>query len=263
MFYALWLWASGEKNLKRNLFYGGLTLFFLAFFVLSETRGGFIGLGAAVFAFFIFLAFKLPATRKWALPLLVAFIVISSILVYYRHSAFMQRFPGGRVFDIAFSGATVQTRLWTWGSAWQGFLERPLLGWGPENFTLVFDKYFNPHHYVPGQSSETWFDRAHNVFFDYLSETGFLGLLAYLGMFGVFYWEFFRKSAPVIERDISKELRVQKNDFIPGQTVVLRGLLLAMPVGYLVQGLALFDVLPIYINLFLFLAFSAWFYTQQ
>jgi hypothetical protein len=34
-------------------------------------------------------------------------------------------------------------------------------------------------------------------------------------------------------------------------------LIFALPIAYLVQGLVLFEVLPIYINLFLFLAFAA------
>ena len=47
---------------------------------------------------------------------------------------------------------------------------------------------------MPGENNETWFDRAHSVYFDYLSETGILGFLSYLGMFFMFYWEFFKRS---------------------------------------------------------------------
>jgi O-antigen ligase len=132
------------------------------------------------------------------------------------------------------------TRVWTWGSAFRGFEERPLLGWGPENFPAVFDRHFDPRHFVPGQSTETWFDRAHSVFFDYLAETGFLGFLAYLSMFITFFVQFFRRALP------------------RGESIFTEALMVGLPAGYLVQGAVLFDVLPIYINLFLFLAFANW-----
>jgi O-antigen ligase len=139
-----------------------------------------------------------------------------------------------------------------WGEAWKGFLERPVLGWGPENFTTVFDKFFNPNFYAPGQNNETWFDRAHSVYFDYLSETGILGLLAYLGMFAVFAYEFFS-----LKRRAKHEGSGHHN-----ANILVRGLMLAMPVAYLVQGVAIFDVLPMYLCLFLFLAFSSYYFYE-
>ena len=157
---------------------------------------------------------------------------------------FVEKLPQGRLLQLSLSDATAQTRLWVWGEAWQGFLERPILGWGPENFTAVYDKYFNPHFFIPGQSTETWFDRAHSVFFDYLSETGIVGLLSYLGIFVVFAWEFF------------------KTHRRKASGVILAGIVLAVPVAYLGQGIAIFDVLPMYLCLFLFLAFATYFFDK-
>ncbi|MBI2048836.1 MAG: hypothetical protein HYT29_00110 [Parcubacteria group bacterium] len=119
------------------------------------------------------------------------------------------------------------------------------MGWGPENFSAVFDKYFNPGHYVPGKNTETWFDRAHSLYFDALVETGALGFLSYFGIFAVLFWQLARFSANNVR-----------------SAVVQKGLIIALSLGYLVQGLAIFDVLPIYINLFLFFAFSN-FYVNQ
>jgi len=146
--------------------------------------------------------------------------------------------------------------LWTWGSAWRGFLERPLLGWGPENFSAVFDRHFDPRHFVPGAGSETWFDRGHSVIFDYLATTGALGFISYLGMFVVLYW-LFARSRSNLKNDTHQSALVPPASF---RSAFLRGLMLALPIAYLVQGLALFDVLPIYINVFLFLAFASFFF---
>lgn len=62
--------------------------------------------------------------------------------------------------------------------AWEGFKEKPLLGWGQENFNLVFNKYYKPELY----KDEPWFDRVHSIFFDWLIAGGILGLLAYLSI---------------------------------------------------------------------------------
>jgi tetratricopeptide (TPR) repeat protein len=63
--------------------------------------------------------------------------------------------------------------------SWKGFRERPILGWGQDNFILVFSKYYEPALW----NREQWFDRSHNVFLDWLIAGGILGLLAYLSLF--------------------------------------------------------------------------------
>ena len=68
-----------------------------------------------------------------------------------------------------------------WKVAFQGWKERPVLGWGQENFLYVFSKYYDPALW----KNEPWFDRAHNVFLDWLISAGILGLGAYLVMLGV------------------------------------------------------------------------------
>jgi O-antigen ligase len=224
----------------------------LVFFILSQTRGAFIGLGAGIFVMFLYFAFAARGSlRKWSVALLAIGIILGGGIFAIRNSSVLNNIPAGRLLQISFSDATAtaQTRFMVWGEAWKGFLERPILGWGPENFTTVFDKFFNPNFYVPNQGSETWYDRAHSVFFDYLSETGILGLLAYLGIFATFAWEFLKK---------------EKRTAHEGMTTVLeRGMILAVPVAYLVQGIAIFDVLPMYLCLFLFIAFASHFFAKQ
>ncbi len=240
LFYIFWLWLSesGSKLLK-NILYGAAAAFLTVFFIASQTRGAFVGLVAATFVFLAVLVIENQARRKQLLVLIAVLVILLTVLIYYRNTAFVRQLPSGRLFDLAFSDRTFQTRLWTWNSAWQGFKERPILGWGPENFSAVFDKYFDPRHYVPGQNSETWFDYAHSLVFDYLAETGILGLLSFLGIFLVFYREWWKRNS-----DFDKPAK--------------KALLAAMPAGYLVQGLALFNVFPIYLNVFLVFAFACY-----
>jgi len=259
MFYALYLWiygSSAKRKFFRNILYGGLLIILFFFFLLSQTRGAFLGLGAAIFAFLAYLGFSKPEWRKKVAGTSIFLVILAGFLAYNRQSDFVKKMPGGRLFDISFSTDAFQTRIWTWGSAWKGFLERPILGWGPENFSTVFDKYFDSRHFVPGKNTETWFDRAHSVVFDYLSETGIVGLVSYLGIFVVFYMQFFRTSRD--RSNITTNSSNKKNN----HPTILMSLIFAVPVGYLVQGSALFDVLPIYMNLFLFLAFGLYLFHQ-
>jgi O-antigen ligase len=248
MFYVgyLWIASAREKTLTQLKSWGyGVALAIVAFFfVLGQTRGAFLGLEAALFAGALYITFSNKGkVRKWGAVVLLALILLGVGIYSIRNTKFVSSFPEGRLLQLKLTDPTAQTRFLVWGVAWQGFLERPVLGWGPENFTPVFDKFFNPNFYVPGQNSETWFDRAHSVYFDYLSETGILGLLSYLGMFFMFYWEFFKGPHK------HAESRWQ------------RALVFALPVAYLGQGIAIFDVFPMYISIFGFLAFATYYFS--
>jgi tetratricopeptide (TPR) repeat protein len=74
------------------------------------------------------------------------------------------------------SEGTINARFMNWGIAWEGVKERPLLGYGQDNYEYVFSKHYDPNMYA----QEPWFDRTHNLIFDWLIAAGFLGLSAYL-----------------------------------------------------------------------------------
>ncbi len=238
-FYLLWLWFSSKgKTLAKGISYGALGMFLMVFFFLARTRGAFVGLAAAIFLFLVVLAFEYKKLRKWLVLSMAVLAIALGLLVRYNDTNFVKSLPASRLFELQLSDQTFQTRLWTWNSAWKGFLEKPLLGWGPENFSAAFDKYFDPRHFTPGKQSETWFDYAHSLIFDYLAETGILGFLSFAAIFVVFYIELFKKFS--------------------SENKALKALMAALPFGYLVQGLALFNVFAIYISLFFFMAFACY-----
>jgi O-antigen ligase len=239
-FFALWIFIKGEKTTKRKIGYGILLAIFTFFFLLTQTRGAFLGLGMGLILAFLYLAIKLPK-GNFKIASVVIFVVLTlfgTLAVVFRHNdiPLVPFCPSSsRLLDISVSDDTAQTRLWTWGEAIKAWKERPTFGWGPENFSVAFDKYFDPRFFNPNGSSETWFDRAHSVFFDYLAETGTLGLLAYLGIFVIFIIKFFRNKFSADARE--------------------NALLLGIIIAYLSQGAVLFDVTPIYLPLFITFAF--------
>ncbi len=272
IFFCAYLWITSEnKNHRLKLFlYGVPVAFFLFFFYLSKTRGALIGLVIATLVFFLYLLLSSKGkVRKWSFLGISFFALFAGLIMFVsfylsphcaksKCSNFAKNLSSNRLLDLSPGEQSFKTRTWTWNSAWQGFKERPVFGWGPENFSAVFDRYFDPRHYIPGANSETWFDRAHSVFFDYLAETGFLGLVSYISIFVVFFWQLFKNKKAALAHQFREK---EKENLY--HNPLLFGLLLALPIGYLIQGLALFDVLPIYLNLFLFLAFSLYQFDQK
>lgn len=78
-----------------------------------------------------------------------------------------------------------------WGYGMQAFKERPLLGYGPNNFeyalqdTLTSDIFFF--------KGGNWADKAHNSLIDSLVETGIIGTLAMLFIFLTASWYGFKR----------------------------------------------------------------------
>jgi len=263
IFFALFLLFSKHEKItvQKIIIYGSLIIFYLIFFIAAETRSTFFGLGAAIAVFLLALALTVKKIRTPIITTLIILIILTGTLIYYHNSSFVKNLPGGRFFDIS-GFSSISHRFWAWKIAFQAFLERPIFGWGPENFSAAFDKYFNPAYFnpqIPG-GGETWFDRAHSVIFDYLAETGILGLLSYLGIFLAFYWEFFKTWLKNNKENIqikkpSKQITDKKSNL---KETIYWLLIFVLPIAYFVNQLALFDVLPIILSWFFFLAFAVY-----
>lgn len=105
---------------------------------------------------------------------LVTLFALSRESVFVKSNIFLNRFT-----TISATDATGNSRIMVWQMAIEGFKEKPILGWGQDNFSYVFAKHHNPGMY--GQ--EPWFDRSHNVFFDWLIAAGIIGLLGHLALY--------------------------------------------------------------------------------
>lgn len=72
---------------------------------------------------------------------------------------------------------TLGMRLDAWGAAAEGVRERPLAGWGPENFRIVFDRH-GPAVRSERITQALSYDRAHDFFVEAAAAGGLPGLLA-------------------------------------------------------------------------------------
>ncbi len=78
-----------------------------------------------------------------------------------------------------FGDITITSRFLNAKIAIDGLRSRPLFGYGQENYKNIFDTHFDPRMYT----QEAWFDRTHDVFFDWLVAGGTVGLILYLSLY--------------------------------------------------------------------------------
>jgi O-antigen ligase/tetratricopeptide (TPR) repeat protein len=160
----------------------------LAFFgmIFSGTRGSLIGLvggiGLGVISYIIFLK-DFPKTRKILGGIVVLGLVLIGLLYNFRESAFVQKIPAvNRAVATSFVELKNSPRWLAWESAVSSWKEKPVFGWGPNNFFYAFNKYYQSDALRFGYG-ETWFDNAHNILVNTLAVQGVVGLAAYLAIF--------------------------------------------------------------------------------
>jgi len=89
-----------------------------------------------------------------------------------------------------------------WAIAFEGVREKPIFGWGMENYGPVFNKYYQPTG-RDASLTEPWYDRAHNMFIDTLVSTGIVGFAAYLLVWLTAFfvlWRASRRTEDKVER---------------------------------------------------------------
>lgn len=224
----LLLVRSKARNLQIGL--GVLVLAFVYVLLQTGTRGAALALiGSALLTAGYIALFEREnkLLRKIAIGAIGAVIVLTGLAISVKDSEFVKSSPNlSRITSITLSEGT--TRFTIWSLAVEGIKERPLLGWGQENFNYVFNKYYKASLYA----QEPWFDRVHNIALDWLIAGGILGFLAFVFLVGsTLYYATIR---PLYAR--------YTNTF----TVTERGLILGVLAGYIAHNLFVFDNLISY-----------------
>jgi O-antigen ligase len=215
------LLAMKTRSWKLWTWYAAIGFVDIVAFMLAQSRGDLLGLAAGVISFALFFGIFTKAKKvRFAILTVVAVLFATyGVLFSLRDQSFIQGTTISRF--LSFSGS-VSTRLIAWKIAWGGFVERPLTGWGFDNFHILFNQNFNPQSLRFG-TYETWFDRAHNTVLDVLSMTGIFGFLTFFAVFGtLFYavWRAYRKQWI----DLS-----------------IASILIALTIAYFIQNLFVFD----------------------
>ncbi len=164
---AAWQAITAKGALKYWLF--ALTGLHLLIMYFTATRGAIGAVILAVMAGALWYAVEQGGMKRRIAAGAFALLVIASAGIFLaRDSAWVQQEPTLDRLVSVFSADEWKTRVTMWGIAGEGFAERPIAGWGQEGFNYVFNAYYKPSLY--GQ--EQWFDRAHNLYLDWLIAGG-------------------------------------------------------------------------------------------
>ena len=218
-----WFWRA---------FWTAAIVLHLVVIYISATRGPMIALVVGALACGVAFAAwgRTPRLRIAMRIATAAFAVLISVLlglvialsfgggeVVEGFGTMIERWTGTGVRDLSGLGRT--------NSAWIGLeaaINRPVLGWGPENYSIAYDRYAGPE--VFSQDVITSFDQAHNKPVEELSTKGVLGGAAYMAVWALMLVVFVRKT---------RFLEPSKQAF----AVLLGGALVA----YFIQNIFLFD----------------------
>lgn len=168
-------WSNSPERLAAALFAALGSIFVL----LSFSRGGYLAL-AAVAA-----GLALSHRRRWMLlgASVAAFVVLMVGSSTLRHRVLLE-------LDLSNGHNTLVGRFHLWSVALQMLRDHPIFGAGLSGFATVIGPYWNP-------TNIDRFTYPHNIVLNFWSETGLLGLAAFLWILAagfVWSWKRFREA---------------------------------------------------------------------
>ncbi len=248
VFFALFLLLWEKRNYWK-IFAAFFLIFNVVILYMTAIRGAQVGIMAAIFIgviltpIFVTKSFKAKIASGLVIILMIAFVVGLRLA---KNSPVISKLPlvFQRIAQTEISSGSAKTRLLSLEMSWQALKDRPVFGFGLENFKVGYNKHFNPEHLSYEQA---WFDRAHNKIAEVAVTTGVVGLASYLAVFifgflGVV--KFIKKSSDKIDR-------------LLGVMVIMLG------TAYFVQNLFLFDMPMSYLMFFSFLGFVGFLSSQS
>jgi len=235
---------------RKRVFYFFSSAVFLLGVILSGSKGAILAVGISLLFYGLFYPSK---KVKWIRLACAACLIILLLAIFgiSKSPALIEKIENNNIIGNAFhriwspmaiifsnenisfkeAGFTIfHDRLSTWIISINALKERPLLGFGPENFSIAFDRYFDNS--LPGYENEEWWDRAHNFIFDISVTAGIPALIVFLALFG-FLLHKLQRNKDAINHGIQATL-----------------------IAYLINNLFNFDVFSTYLLLFLTIAYA-------
>ncbi|OGR79556.1 MAG: hypothetical protein A3I11_04100 [Elusimicrobia bacterium RIFCSPLOWO2_02_FULL_39_32] len=217
-----------NKNIFQSLFLTLFILFSLSMVLLTGSRGVAFSLIASIIVLFLisFLVLSGKKSKFIVLSILMfIFISVTASIIWLDTKKGMEW--GQKTLPLPLTRILYNPinndrfALWTIGL--RGFKERKFLGWGWENFNLIYNKYYDP--IFKTDLREPWYDRSHNQLIDILALTGIAGFLSYIAFWVALFYALIKKL---------------KNEIEPRKRCSI-ATLIALFVFYFLQNLFVFD----------------------
>lgn len=216
------------------LYYISTIILFVYVIFRTQTRGTVLALVFSLISFLVLSAISYWKNKRVRIVTVLLLIVsIAGAVLFWqnRNAAFIQNNPLlVRVATISATEGTGKARLVNWGIAFEGIKDRPILGWGQENYSYVFAQKYDPNMYA----QEPWFDRTHNAFLDWSIQGGIPALLLYIALF---------LSAAWVVKNSSSLTRIEKN------------IIVSLLIAYAIHNMFVFDNYSSYLMFFTLLGF--------
>lgn len=226
-----------QNNLLR-IFYAVSVLINLIAIYLTSSRGAILAalIGAIILCLY-YVAGKYDKRdkrrfKKHVFAYITFFVISAVLIISFADTELINKDRTISRFTSLFSDKSVETRFDAWKMALHGIKERPVLGWGQENFLSLYT--IVP---IPFREDQAWVDRAHNILIDWLVNAGFLGLISYLVILG---------SAIVVLIKALLNKTLQKDEAV----VIIIAIIV-----YFIQNLFTFDSINTYLVFFALLAY--------
>jgi len=246
------------KKIIGKLFYFLSFLFFIFVAVfITLTRAAMLGYLAGFLFFIFFYPIRKPSAsnvtgpvKKFSFSLALKLIFLILLLfgiygIYFINTQtelpqFVQenKLLKGVAVRLSIKAGLADPRVSSWKVSWEALKDRPILGYGPENFSIGFDKYYDPSLPIISEGGAEWWDRAHNFIFDISVTAGIPALIVYLSLFGTLFWQ------------LQKVKRKR-----PETAIICHGIQAAF-IGYLVANFFSFDTFSSYLISFLLIGYS-------
>ena len=175
-----------ESNKVWKWSVAAMALFAVVGMFYSGTRGSMLGLAvglACMVLGYILVLKQQKKVRNILIGVAAVGVALVVLLYAFRQTAFVSNIPAvGRAVNTTYTVLKSTPRWIAWGVAFKSWEERPVFGWGPNNFFYAFNNNYNPKSLLYGYG-ETWFDNAHNIVMNTLAVQGMVGLVIYLMIF--------------------------------------------------------------------------------
>jgi len=236
-----------EKNTTKKVIYGGLLALFLFTIFITGARAAYLGVLAGLIYYLLFYPRKIRALKMAAASFLLCAMGIVLILNFFPRLA-----EKNNILKVAANRLSITTvvedlagtRFATWKITWQAIQDKPLLGWGPENFYIGFEKYYDPT--LPNLQN-LWWDRPHNVFLEYFVNSGIFALVFYIAFWTLLLWR----------------LYLYKKEQGEGKNAHMAHGIIAMFIGYLTSLFFNFDSFSTYLISFFFIGYSFYLLSKE
>ena len=170
---------------------------------LAGSVGGFAGLLAGIGFAALCYAFLGRGRVRWialavlaALGVLAVGVGLRVVDLDRRAAAGIDRSIASYVASVHVQRPGVQSRLAAWEAGLEGFAARPVLGWGPENFVVVFGRFASGYGAVAKPH-----DQAHGKFVEVVATTGVLGVTAWVALWATAFLVLWRAARGMSARE--------------------------------------------------------------